>query len=438
MIAALRDALEGRLVMPGDAQYDTLRRVFNGAIDRRPAAIALCRAEDDILRALEASHAMGLRVSVRSSGHNVAGRCVQDGALLIDLSQRNEVRTNRKLRTVSVGAGVTWGELDASTQAFGLAVTGGTVPSTGVTGLTLGGGVGWLLPSFGLSCDNLRAARVLSTDGKAWNASDEEAPQLIRALRGGGYGLGVVVDLEFDLHPLDHVIGGAEVYRIDDAVEVLGALEHRWSDFPPTVMLSPALLWFGSEPVLELDVVVNGDGRDWERIKRHFPRKCVPLSSTIRRRSYCDMQGMLDNPKRRGMGAYWKSGFVRALNREVVSALVEAIKSAPNDKCLMMIEHYHGQYAQGSWTRSAYPHRDESLNVLIVSSWEPGGQTNESGARAWAVSTYDAIAGALTGQDYCNYVSEDSGGPVLDASLEQVRTQLDSTSILLHSSGVRD
>src|SRR5436305_9541035 len=220
-IAELRDALRGELVLPGDAAYDEARSVWNGMIDRRPAMIARCEGTNDVITAIRFARSEGLTVAVRGGGHNVAGNATCDGGLVIDLSPMTGVRVDPESRTVRAQGGVTWGELDAETQAFGLATTGGLVTTTGIAGFTLGGGIGWTMRKHGLACDNLISADLITADGQTVPASESENPELLWGLRGGGGNFGVVTEFEFRLYPISQVYGGLVAWPADRGPEIL-------------------------------------------------------------------------------------------------------------------------------------------------------------------------------------------------------------------------
>jgi FAD/FMN-containing dehydrogenase len=240
-ISKLRGSLGGRLVEPADSLYERARRVFNGDIDRYPRAIAYCESTSDIRSCLEAAGSADLRVGIRGSGHNIAGRPVVTGGLVIDMSAMKGVRVNPTAGQLSAKAGTTWAELDRAAESVGAAVPGGTVSSTGIVGLTMGGGIGWLLPSLGLACDKLVGAKLLTTSGELIAASDENTPDIMWALRGGGYGLGVVVEFTYGISAVGQILGGSVTYQGPDVagrlVDLLGVLPA----LDDSCMLSPCL-----------------------------------------------------------------------------------------------------------------------------------------------------------------------------------------------------
>ena len=230
-IAALRSGLRGALLLSGDEGYETARRVWNGNVDRRPAVIVRCMSASDVQRAVEFARKRDLLVSVRGGGHSAPGYGTNDGGLVIDLSAMKAVSVDPAGRTARAEGGVLWRDFDAATQAHSLATTGGTVSNTGIGGLTLGGGLGWLLGKHGLTIDNLISAEVVTADGQLCKASAAEHPDLFWALRGGGGNFGIVTAFEYDLHPVTQVLGGMVLYPLDQAAAML----RFYRDFCPTL-----------------------------------------------------------------------------------------------------------------------------------------------------------------------------------------------------------
>src|SRR3712207_4263461 len=240
-IEALRASLGGPLLRPGDEGYDTARQIFNGMIDRRPALIARCAGPGDVVKAVRFARAHELVVSVRGGGHNVAGNAICDGGLMIDLSQMKGIRVDPNTRTACAQGGVTWREFDRECQAFGLATTGGAISSTGIAGLTLGGGFGWLGRSYGMTCDNLLSADVVLADGSVVTASADEHADLFWGLRGGGGNFGVVTSFEYQLRPLGPILGGLLIYPLAQAKEVLRHFRDVTSAAPDELGLATVL-----------------------------------------------------------------------------------------------------------------------------------------------------------------------------------------------------
>ena len=440
-LAAIKSALGERWVdASASARYDRARKVFNGDIDRHPYAIAYCASVREIRFALEVASECSKQITVRSTGHNVAGRGVADDAVVIDLSAMNGVTVDPVARTAAVGPGTTWGVYDRAAQQHGLATPGGTVSTTGVTGLTLGGGIGWLLPSLGLSCDSLRGIRVLGTDGRICTLSDTNNPELMQAFRGGGVGLGIVTELYFDLHPVGQLIGGAIYYRIEDATEVLARLSHALPGVNDQLMVSPAFLRRGGRPVLELDLADTGPGNatdDLLTALRRIPEVRVDLAP----RTYVDMQRYLDNPKREGLPAYWKTSFLSRLADDDIRILVEAIKDSPSPDCMIILEHYHGKYLVPGHRAGVFPHRSYAYNVIAIGAWERaefGAQTfaRRTDCVRWARQVVASLSSAVGHRQYVNYSSDeisDVEEPMRESmrELTEARQALDPAGLLV-------
>src|SRR4051794_22867138 len=249
-IAELRHAMRGELITPADPAYETARSVWNGMIDRRPAIVARCADADDVATAVGFARSEGLTVAVRGGGHNVAGNATCDGGLVIDLSTMKGIRVDRSQATVRAEGGLTWGELDAATQALGLATTGGLVSSTGIAGFTLGGGIGWLMRRHGLACDNLIGADLVTADGASLHVSEAERPDVLWGLRGGGGNFGVVTEFEYRLHPVSTVLGGLVAWPAEHAGEVLRFWREWAREAPTDVCTLGVFLYAPPEPFI--------------------------------------------------------------------------------------------------------------------------------------------------------------------------------------------
>jgi FAD/FMN-containing dehydrogenase len=291
-VRAFRAKLRGRLLRPADPGYDEARRVWNGMVDRYPALIARCAGAADVVAAVRFARAHDLAVSVKGGGHGVAGKAVCDGGLMIDCSPMRGIVVNPVRRTVRAGGGVTWGVFDRATQAHGLATTGGVIPSTGIAGLTLGGGIGFLMRHYGLSCDNLIGAKVVTADGEMLNADEAEHADLFWGLRGGGGNFGVVTSFTYRLHPVGPtVLGGAIAYPLADA----RAVARRYRAFTATAPDEvTTYLNFGSdpdgEPVVSLVVCYGGPPEGGEKVVAPLRAGGQSIADTVRWRPYLEMQ----------------------------------------------------------------------------------------------------------------------------------------------------
>src|SRR5688572_1023583 len=281
-IDALRASLSGSVLRPGDDGYDEARTIFNGMIDRRPGLIARCGATGDVAMAVRFARERGLIVSVRGGGHNVAGNAICDGGLMIDLTPMKGIRVDPAARTARAQGGVTWREFDRETQAFGLATTGGAISSTGIAGLTLGGGFGWLGRSYGMSCDNLLSADVVLADGSIVTASADENADLFWGLRGGGGNFGVVTSFEYRLHPVTSILGGMLLYPFEQAGAVLRAARDFNQTSPDEMSVFGVLMTApDGNKVVALLVCYNGPVEQGEALLRPLRESMTPIADLV-------------------------------------------------------------------------------------------------------------------------------------------------------------
>src|SRR5262245_32980907 len=319
-IAALRSGLRGAVLLSGDDGYETARRVWNGNVDRRPAAIVRCMNASDVQRAVEFATKRNLLVSVRGGGHSAPGYGTNDGGLVIDLSSMKAINVDPDRRTARAEGGVLWRELDNATQAHGLATTGGTVSNTGISGLTLGGGLGWLMGKHGLTIDNLISVEVVTADGQLRKASAAEHADLFWALRGGGGNFGVVTAFEYRLHSVTQVLGGMVIYPLAQATEVL----RFYRDFSPTlpdVAEAYAALLTSPEgmPVIALLLGYNGPVAEGEKVLAPARRLGKPLADLVAPMPYANRQSMLDAPNaEHGLHRYWRAAFTEQISDALI------------------------------------------------------------------------------------------------------------------------
>src|SRR5918997_1287381 len=352
-VDAFRSRLRGQFLQHGDADYDAARQVWNAMVDRRPALIARCAGAADVIAAVRFTREQGLPVSVKGGGHSVAGKAVGAGALMIDLSRMDGIRVDPVRGTARAEGGVTWGAFDRETQAFGLATTGGIVPTTGVGGLTLGGGLGYLMRRFGLACDNLLSADVVTADGELLTASAEEHSDLFWGLRGGGGNFGVVTSFEYQLHPVGPtVLGGFVFHPFAQAQEVARFYREFTATAPDelTTYLAFATSPDG-DPVAAFIVCYSGLVEEGETVIRPLSDFGSPLANTIAPVPYTEVQAFgapLYPPGRRN---YWKSNFLDDLSDEAIAVLIEQFAAAPSPlsgekRHAVAIEHLGGAVAR--------------------------------------------------------------------------------------------
>ncbi|MBS0393256.1 MAG: FAD-binding oxidoreductase [Proteobacteria bacterium] len=380
-IAALRRLVRGRLLLPDDAPYALDRRVWNAAIDRHPGAILQCADAEDVTQALRVATDHSLAVTVRGGGHNVAGRALADGALLIDLSRMRDVTVDPDARTARVQGGALWHDVDCATARHGLATTGGLVSGTGVGGFTLGGGAGWLMRKHGLAIDNLRAASVVLADGRFVRASADEHPDLFWALRGGGGGLGVVTEFEFGLHRMGPVYAGVVIRPATEAALALrifrdvapGAPDEFCgmtvlAHAPPLPFLDAA--WHG-RPVVISALCWCGDPAAAEATLEPLRRAGTPLADHVGPIPYLQWQHLQDGGAPPGRHQYWKTASLADLPDAAIEALAQAVQSLPTPQTEIHVQHLGGAVARAPAAETAFGHRDARffVNLIGVTPW---------------------------------------------------------------------
>ncbi len=369
-LGQLRTNLAGQVLGRGDRGYEEARRVFNGMIDRRPSLIVRCTGAADVIQAVRFARSSNLLVSVRGGGHNVAGNAVCEDGIIIDLSPMISVRVDPVRRTARAEGGVTWRRLDRETQSFGLATTGGVVSTTGIAGLTLGGGIGWLARLHGLTCDNLLSADVVTAEGEFLTASSTEHADLFWGLRGGGGNFGIVTSFEFRLHPVSSVVGGLLIHPVDRAKEALRFFREFSMDAPDALTCYAGLLTLpDGTRVMGFVAGVLGPGDEAERALRSLRRFGPPAADMIRPMFYSEMQQMLDASYPPGLHHYWKSSFLANLSDKAVDTLVARFLKAPSPQCHVIIEQLGGAVRRVGGDETAFYHRDMLHDLLILGVW---------------------------------------------------------------------
>ncbi len=417
--AQLAERFSGDLLQPSDRDYEAVRKVHNGFVDKRPALIARCRGVADIVDAVNLAREHHLEVAVRGGGHNVAGRAAIDDGLMIDLALMRGIDVDPKARTVRAEAGVTWAEFNRETQLHGLAATGGAVSSTGIAGLTLGGGLGWLMSKHGLAADHLRSARVVTADGRVLKASEEENPDLLWGLRGGGGNFGVAASLEYRLHPVGPTItGGLVAHPFEKARDVLRFYRDLTvSSLPDEMTVYSALIGApdGSGAKLAAIAVCHcGPPGDGEVATRPIKDFGSPVLDTIGPIPYSQINAMLDSAFPRGALNYWKSSYLTALGDEVIRTLIDRFTRCPSPMSQLFLEHVHGAVTRVGVSDTAFPHREEGYNLLVLSQWMDRSQ-NDS-CIAWGRETYAALEPFRAAGRYVNYLDADEAGDAVAAA----------------------
>src|SRR6056297_2721469 len=410
-VQAFAERLRGPLLTPADDAYDATRRVWNGLIDKRPALIARCIGTGDVVDAVDFAREHDLLVAVRGRGHNVAGNAVC-GGLVIDLSLMRGVHVDPAERVAHVQPGADWGDLDKETQLHGLVTPGGQVSMTGVAGLTLGGGMGYLRRKWGLSCDNLRSVEVVTADGRVVTASEDENEDLFWAVRGGGGNFGIVTSFEFRLYPLGPEIYGAlTIYPFDDASSVL----RKWRDFalnapqevtcdayiwgmPPLPDVPPEMHW---APVVIIAGMYAGPVDKGEQLFQPVSELGTPIEDMSGPQPYVEMQSDLDPLFADGQLYYWKSLFADTMSDEVIDKIVEHAAEKPSKQCLFALRILGGAMRRVPEEATAYGNRDAMFNISIDNTWQNPEKNDEM--IAWTRKVWGNLHDQTSGGVYINF-----------------------------------
>ena len=409
----------GRVILPADAAYDTARRVHNGMIDKKPAAIVQCRGTADIAEALRFAREHKLEVAVRGGGHNVAGRATCDDGMMIDLSLMRAVHVDPESKTAWVEGGTTWREMNRETCFYGLATTGGVVSTTGVAGLTLGGGFGWLMPKHGMALDNLEAVRMVLADGRVARASEHEHSDLFWGVRGGGGNFGIVSTFQFRLHDVGPlVVGGLVVHPFASARDLLRFYRDTAATLSDDMFLVGALVTApdgSGAKMAGLATVHSGSVAAGEAAVRPIKAFGKPVMDVIGPMPYPMSNMMLDPSFPAGTRNYWKSHFLPELPDAAIDALIDRFDKIPSPLCAIAIEHFHGAVTRVPLDATAFTLRANGFNVLIASQWTDRGGDAEG--IDWCRKTYAALQPFIGPRRYVNYLDDDdSTEPVLAAA----------------------
>jgi FAD/FMN-containing dehydrogenase len=424
-IEQLAGSLEGELIAPGHAAYDEARRIWNGAIDRRPACIARCTGVADVVVAVRFARERDLLVAVRSGGHGVGGQALCEGGLVIDLSPMKGIRVDPAARSARAQAGVLWGELDRETQLFGLATVGGIVTHTGIAGLTLGGGIGWLMRKHGATVDNLLSADVVTAQGEIVTASEAENADLFWAIRGGGGNFGIVTSFEYRLHPVGPIVLAGPVFHpLEDAPEVLRFYREFIAAAPDELttifdLSVPPPLPFLPEEVRGRPVVMVGacyagspdEGAEVVRPLKQFGR---PIADLLEPKPYTALQSMFDPLVPHGWHRYWKSVELPPLTDEAIDTLVEHSLALTSPKSYCIVFQLGGALARVGEAETAFSQRDATHNVNINAVWTEDDPDADRHI-AWAQDFFDAMKPHAVGRVYLNFLGEEGGYRVRQA-----------------------
>jgi len=410
----LRAGLAGTVLEPGDDGYEAARRVHNGLIDRRPALIARCRTASDIADVVRFARVNGLDITVRGGGHNVAGRAVADGALMIDLAEMKGIHVDPAARRVRAQGGVLWRELNRECAAHGLAVTGGAISTTGIAGLTLGGGLGWLMAKFGLAADNVTGIELVTVDGTIANVTADSDPELFWGLRGGGGNFGVAASFEYRLHPVQMVTGGLIAHPLDDAREMLRFYRDAVASASDDLTVFAGIVHAPDGSGLKIAAMVvfhTGTPEEAERDLAPFKEWGSPLAVEVGPMPYPVMNTLLDSNYPAGTLNYWLSSFTTGLDDGLIDTALDRFASVPSPMTVILFEHFHGAVCRVGVSEAAVPHREEGWNLLLPSVWTDPADTERN--IAWTRETHAALAEHLTERRWLNYLGDDQGADAI-------------------------
>ena len=451
------DGFRGRLITADDAEYDTARAVWNGAVDRYPKLIARCSGTADVTAAVRFAREHDLEIAIRGGGHNVAGTAVCDDGIVIDFSAMRAVSVDTAGRTARVQGGALWSDVDRETQAHGLATTGGIVGHTGVAGLTLGGGIGFLMRKHGLAVDNLLAAEVVTAEGSVVRASAEEHPDLFWALRGGGGNFGVVGSFQFALHAVGPtVMAGPVFWAADDTTDVLRFYRDfvaeapdelgtvvRLGTVPPLPVIPEELHW---RPAIAIACCYAGALENGERAVRALRKFRTPLVDLLSPTPYAAFQGALDDTVLHGWHYYWKSTNLAGLSDETIAVIADHAYTARSPRSYSAMFHLGGAVARVPHDATAYAGRDAPHNIIIDGVWLP----DESGEHAaaetdWARRFHAALQPHRAAGVYVNFLdADDDTSRVREAygdhtyrRLAEVKAKYDPDNVFHHNKNIR-
>ena len=438
-LQVLLETFSGAVLDPAHPDYEEARKVWNGTIDRRPALIAQCQSDEDVVAAVKFATQHDLLVAVRGGGHGVAGYAVCDDGLIIDLSPMQDVEVDVEARLSRVQAGARWADVDRSAQPFGLATPGGEVSVTGVAGLTLGGGMGYLRRKHGLSCDNLVSADVVTADGRKVHVSEREHPDLFWALRGGGGNFGVVTAFVFRLHPVGpEVMTLTPFFPLDDARRVLNAWR-AFTESAPDEATTAFAIWavpdvpelpepLRGQPACILDGMYAGAPEAGEALFRPLREVAAPLLDMSGRTSYVEAQSALDALFPDGDLYYWKSLFLDELSEDAIEQILTRSQTRPNPRILVILRHLGGALGRVAPDATAYSNRGARYMLSIDGAWNDPEETERN--TAWVRDFWSAMQPFSNGGVYLNFPGFGEGGRDLwrashGANFERLRTVKD-------------
>jgi FAD/FMN-containing dehydrogenase len=432
-IERLRSACRGPVIGPGDSEYESARHIWNASIDKHPGLIVRCSRVADVVAAVTFAREHGVLVAIRGGGHNVGGRALCDGGLVIDLSRMKAIDVDPEARRVRAQPGVILGELDRETHVHGLAVPVGVVSRTGIAGLTLGGGVGWLVRKYGLTCDNVVSFEVVTADAQVVRASAEEHPDLFWALRGGGGNFGVVTSFEYRLHPVSTVLGGLILHPRERAAELL-KFYREFTQSAPDELATYAALFTAPDgtAVAALATCYCGDPAEGTRVLEPLRAFGSPLVDAVQSMPFPQMQTVFDAAVPDGNQNYWKSTFLRDLSDPALQTIVSHSNQATSPLTAVLLEQYGGAASRIGENDTAFAHRQAEYDLGILTQWVSRDESERH--IAWTRAFADAMTPFRSGALLLNFLGEENDDTIRAAfgsnfgRLVVVKTKYDPTN----------
>jgi len=405
----------GKTIQPGDDEYESARRIWNASIDKYPGMIARCGRVADVIDAVNFARENDILLAVRGGGHNVGGRALCDDGIVVDLSGMKDVIVDPKQRTARVQGGATLGDVDRETHVHGLAVPAGVVSKTGIAGLTLGGGVGWLVRKYGLTIDNVLSFEMVNAEGELLKINEHEHPDLFWALRGGGGNFGVVTSFEYRVHPVHTVLGGMIIHPRSDASDVLKFYRDFTQAAPEELTVYAGLLFSpDGDPVVGMVACYCGELADGEKVLRPLREFGSPVMDTVAPIPFPQMQSILDDAFPDGTLNYWKSAFVPDLGDEVIQLLIDRAQEMTPPLNATIIEYYGGAASRVGVTDTAFSHREAQYDIGIMAQWTDRAESKRH--VAWARGFAKALQPYASGAYLLNFLGEDESENVIKAA----------------------
>lgn len=446
------ETLQGKLIQPGDENYDEARKIWNAMIDRKPALIVQAANADDVSSAIKFAIANKLDITVRGAGHNIAGNCICDGGLMIDFSAMKKVQVDEDKKIAIVQPGATLKDFDAETQKYGLATPVGINSTTGIAGLTLGGGFGWLTRKYGFTIDNLLSVEVITVDGKKHRASEKENSDLFWAIRGGGGNFGVVTQFEFKLHPVGpEILAGLLVFPFKQAKSILKQYKNFITTTPPefnvwvVLRKAPPLPFLPEDvhgkEVVVLAIAVVGDFDNGEKLINSLREFGQPVGEHIGRMPYVNWQQAFDPLLTPGARNYWKSHNFAELNEDALDLMVEYAGKLPSPQCEIFIGYLEGKFNTVPVNEMAYPNRDLKYILNVHGRWDDANQ--DKMGISWAREFFTATSKYASAGAYVNFMTEDEQDRVTNAygpnynKLVEIKKKYDPNNLLRHNQNIK-